>query len=111
MTGYQWASLVLTAINIIVLPLFGWLMKNAMARYTDKIERLEARMEKVEADIETKVGEEEWIRESMELRGDVKVMGQTLARIEGKTDSTLMLAGSVNRVAAAIEKNQEAAGA
>lgn len=111
MSGFQWASLILSAVNIVVLPLAGWLIRNAFGRYTDKLERLEARMEAAEASIERKVSDEEWIRESMRLRNDVSDMGKTLARIEGKTDSTLMLASSVNRVAVAIEKNQEAAGA
>lgn len=72
---------------------------------------LERRVEAAEAGLDKKVSDEEWIRESMRLRNDVADMGKTLARIEGKTDSTLMLATSVNRVAVAIEKNQEATGA
>ena len=111
MSAFQWTSIILSALNALVWPIVGWLLKNVFGRYTDKLERLEARMELAEAAIDKKVSDEEWIRESMRLRNDVQRMGETLARIEGKTDSTLMLATSVNRVATAIEKNQEAAGA
>ena len=111
MTVYHIVSLGLSALNIIVWPIAAWMIRNAFGRYTDKIERLEIGLEKAESNIEKKVGDEEWIREMTRLRNEVKEIGQSIARIEGKTDSTLMLATGLNRVAAAIENRKELNGA
>lgn len=90
--------------NCVIVPIVGWLLRNSLGRFTDRLERVERQVIDHEEKIDAKVSDEEWLRESMRLRNDVQRMGETLARIEGKTDSTLMLATSVNRVAAALEK-------
>ncbi len=65
---------------------------------------LERRVSLTENEVKHKVSDEEWIRESMKLRNDVQQMGIVLARIEGKTDSTLLVASGVNRLAESVEK-------
>jgi heme exporter protein D len=107
---FQWLTLALSVVNICVIPVIGYLIRQALGRNSDRMERLEARMEQAEADIKATVSEEEWIRESMRLRSDVTEMGKTLARIEGKTDSTLMVATAINRVASAMEHGKGAEG-
>lgn len=106
MTNFQWVTLAMSVLNLIVIPIVGWLLKQTLARYTDQISRLEVRMESAEKDLRSKVSDEEWIRESMKLRNDVSDMSRTLARIEGKTDSTLLVATGINRLANAIENTQ-----
>lgn len=76
-------------------------------RAEQRAEDLERRMASAESEIKTKVADEEWLRESMRLRNDVQRMGETLARIEGKTDSTLMVASAINRVASAMENQAD----
>lgn len=86
-------------------------VKREVASAKLEIEALRTRSDRIfealREDLDTKVSDEEWIRESMKLRNDVQDLGRTLARIEGKTDSTLMVATGVNRLAAAIEKKVE----
>lgn len=108
-----------------LIGIIGWLTKNAFGRVTDSVAAVQRevdafkaqmngdirkandRIDAADGKIDSKVSDEEWIRESMRLRNDVQRMGETLARIEGKTDSTLQLAVAVNRVASAIEGDKE----
>lgn len=90
--------------NCVIVPVAGWLLKNAMGRFTDRLERAEARIEKTEQAIETKVSDEEWLREVMRLRNQVEKMSDKLATLDGKLDSTLQVAMAVNRLADSVDR-------
>lgn len=99
------------ALLTIAMAWIGWSVRSIKACIKKDIELvgvqvadLERRMTNTENDVKEKVSDEEWIRESMKLRNDVQQMGIVLARIEGKTDSTLLVASGVNRLAEAVEK-------
>ncbi|MFH1417276.1 MAG: hypothetical protein ABII12_03200 [Planctomycetota bacterium] len=94
------------ATPVLIMIVSAWI-KAAIGRISDRQVRVERRLDYVEADLRAKVGDEEWIRESMRLRNSVEKQGETLARIEGKADATLQVATSVSRLAAAIEKAKE----
>lgn len=108
-------TLALQLANVLVVPIVGWFMRNALGRYTDRLEAVEKQQAQMHAEqvelreqVATKVSEEEWLREIMRLRNQVDRHGETLAKIDGKMDSTLQVALAVNRLASAVEQNQEA---
>lgn len=99
------------ALLTLAMAWIGWSVRSIKACIKKDIElvglqvsTLERRLTTAESKIDEKVSDEEWIRESMKLRNDVQQMGLVLARIEGKTDSTLLVASGVNRLAEAVEK-------
>lgn len=113
MTTANWLVTMQIAVGVLTAWL-GWSVRTLKACITKDIRLVEQRTNDLdrriagaESDIKTKVNDEEWLRESMRLRNDVQRMGETLARIEGKTDSTLMVASAINRVATAIENQAD----
>lgn len=90
----------------------GWIrsvvgrIRDGQKVQNDQQKVLEQRIVGVEEEVKRKVGDEEWIRESMRLRNSVEKQGETLARIEGKTDATFQVAAAVSQLADTIKKTQ-----
>jgi len=106
----QWisiAQIILTSVLGVITTLLGAWVRAVMGRTTDRFERLEKRMEIAEVSANHAVQDEEWIRESMRMRDRLDKLGDTMARIEGKTDATLSVAMAVTRLAQAIEEKRD----
>lgn len=94
------------------------LAKQAFGRMNDRVDHTNLRIDGVhetlrrqDEDIEElkrgKVGEEEWLRETMRLRDGQEKQMQMLSEVNGKLDASLTIGHSIDRLANAIAQNTE----
>lgn len=98
MTWMFWVNL----LSPFVLGVIGWLMRNSMARFTDRIESLESWKMSVEEQLQAKVSREDFIREQARTRQTLERLIEGLARLEGKLDIGTRIAAGIERLS---EKN------
>ncbi|MCB9852779.1 MAG: hypothetical protein H6819_06760 [Phycisphaerales bacterium] len=111
----QWAPSV-------VLGVIGWLLKNSIGRFGDRITRVESDVVAKHAEMaarhdalnqrvmeldESKANKEDHIRETARTRQSLEKVSETVARIDGKLDSGMHIAAGINRLADAMEAQKD----
>lgn len=71
---------------------------------SDDIRKLDERLRIVET---TKVSHADWVRVSTSQLNRMNRLSEQLAEVSGKIDASIGMAGAVNRIASAIEKQAE----
>lgn len=89
-----------------LLAAIGWLLKNALGRVTDRIERVEARTGANEAQIsavrETSVKREDWLRENTRTIQKLDKLCEGQARIEASVNVGAAVGEAVRELATTI---------
>lgn len=111
----QWAPTV-------VLTILGWLIKNSIGRFGDRIKRVETDLISRTAEMaashealvrrvaelnENKADREDFIRESARTRQSLERLSEGVAKINGKLDSGIHIAAGINRLADAMEAKHD----
>lgn len=102
-----------------LIALVGWLLKNAIGRVTDRFDNalgrtndrvaiVEERVTKAEDALTETVSAEDWVRESMRLRDEVRDISRMLHRMDGKTDVSLQIAQAMTKMGKSVESSVNA---
>ena len=110
----QWAPTV-------VLTVLGWLIKNSIGRFGDRIKRVEtdliakhaemaAKHDALEGRVlelsDNKADREDFVREAARTRQSLEKLSEGVATINGKLDAGVHIAAGINRLADAWEARQ-----
>lgn len=104
---------VLRAANIltpVVVAGVGWLIKNAIGRVTDRVERLEVRQRDTEFALdamrEQKVSREDWVRETTRTTQKLDRLCEGQARIEATMNVAVAVSEAIKELAGVIRAEQ-----
>jgi hypothetical protein len=103
MTG---ADAVVAIIPTAAVALLGWMGKNALGRYTDRVDEVNARQKELQQELSahvdecaavcpTKVDREDWMREAARMRMTLEELTKGQCRLEGKLDAGTQIAAAI----------------